>query len=792
MFLLIVSVLFSAVVSSCNPGTSDMVDSMAENSGITEVHFEDNPTAIEYYHAENSYRFDPMPDLPEGGEYTSSISVHSNTDTNIYIRCRSFVSGDTSRYAVINSEGELLSLLPCYYDIEYNDQLKEYVPMFHVMEDHSVYYVVTPLLYTIDDPHYTIEHIDADSNLIASAILPQFGTSDFVVFDDREEPLILVDNDGSICIYDMHLNLIDTIPGSGGFLVSPKGEVLLSSGYVGQYSRLNLEERRTEAETVYTKPRNVSSDHERFFSIAESAYDIYFADRNGLWGSQAGDTEAVLLCDWTQSGLNYSGSTLEIQAILSEDTMVVKLYDPIIEQWKFGFLRRNEDGQTERIRVTLGFADACFAALDTSQTNLILNCISNFNQNNDTYFVELVDYADPLYHVETWTGSHMPTYLSPVFEEAMMNNTAADIIVSWQYVREEMQVYTRAGAFEDLSDVFSDVLLPAAVSAYTTDQGMFALPVNMRMNTLITKTSIADEDTPLALETLYNMAAGLNEGQGLFDARKDMLTETLMQVTMASFADRETGTCYYDSAAFADFVAFYESIDSYGPSRNDLWMEMEQGMLFLGTPEYVEYFRRGDILITDTAFGSINDYMAMRFLLDGEPFTIHGYPTEDGERMLMTSEYDIHLNTKSAVKGGAAEFLSYLLSDDVQTSSMVSRTSFPVTKSGLEQILEPGWYRVDLNRAAEQLGEQYYRMSMPYVCYPDLDPIDANERDYEFTEEDRDIVRRLFYETEMQSLVDTTMSAIIEEELSAYRAGVRTLVETQRILQSRLYIYVNE
>ena len=44
----------------------------------------------------------------------------------------------------------------------------------------------------------------------------------------------------------------------------------------------------------------------------------------------------------------------------------------------------------------------------------------------------------------------------------------------------------------------------------------------------------------------------------------------------------------------------------------------------------------------------------------------------------------------------------------------------------------------------------------------------------------------------MQSLVDTTLSSIIEEELSAYRAGAQTLERTQEILQSRVFIYINE
>ena len=57
---------------------------------------------------------------------------------------------------------------------------------------------------------------------------------------------------------------------------------------------------------------------------------------------------------------------------------------------------------------------------------------------------------------------------------------------------------------------------------------------------------------------------------------------------------------------------------------------------------------------------------------------------------------------------------------------------------------------------------------------------------------DRAAIRALFYRNDMQSLTDTTMTAILEEELSAYRAGIRSLEETQNILQSRLWIYINE
>ena len=66
------------------------------------------------------------------------------------------------------------------------------------------------------------------------------------------------------------------------------------------------------------------------------------------------------------------------------------------------------------------------------------------------------------------------------------------------------------------------------------------------------------------------------------------------------------------------------------------------------------------------------------------------------------------------------------------------------------------------------------------------------QADIPFPEEDKARLRALFYDTPTQSMVDSTLTSILTEELSAYQAGIRTLEETQKLLQSRLYIYVNE
>ena len=61
-----------------------------------------------------------------------------------------------------------------------------------------------------------------------------------------------------------------------------------------------------------------------------------------------------------------------------------------------------------------------------------------------------------------------------------------------------------------------------------------------------------------------------------------------------------------------------------------------------------------------------------------------------------------------------------------------------------------------------------------------------------YDEDDLAAVRTLLYNTETTVNIDTTVQTIINEEMSAYRAGVRSLAQAQKIMQSRLWIYINE
>ena len=62
----------------------------------------------------------------------------------------------------------------------------------------------------------------------------------------------------------------------------------------------------------------------------------------------------------------------------------------------------------------------------------------------------------------------------------------------------------------------------------------------------------------------------------------------------------------------------------------------------------------------------------------------------------------------------------------------------------------------------------------------------------EITDEDKQQLMRFFETCMGRADTDAVISGIVEEELSAYRAGVRSLEDASRMIQSRVQIYLYE
>ena len=764
--------------------------------------FSNDADPLPMFQSENRYQFEEISLESDGYTYSGLYKGYFHTEDQF---CFTASDGQQGYMLSMEQDGSIAEARPYTAIYEKNDQWTESSGAIYMMEDGSIYYTSFPIKYLEGTNHCWIRHVGADGQLIASDVIPGTGPNrSMAVLEDRDDPIIIVGASDSVCVYDLSLNLIAEFPNSvsGAFMYAPDGRIYVSSYWLGQYLCFDPDAMTLEYTDNLSAPRNVDSHADRYFSAVPSAYDIYYADRKGFWGYRQGEQEAELLCSWSESSLTYSpeGNELNIYGVWDENTLIIRYLDPIKNTRKEGFLRRVSGTEQERIRVTLAFADAYLASMQYNTSNQILEYIADFNRNNDTYFIEYVDYADPAYRVTTYVG-HPPTYLTPAFEEAALRNTAADLIVSWGYVREEMQKYVAANAFVNLGDALADALLPCVVSGYrASDGGLYALPIGIRLHTLV---SAGDGNigTPgsLNLPALYSLASSSTDGQTLFGSgfNGTALVQNFMAVTMASFADRTAKTCRFDSAEFAEFIRFYENIEEYRAFWNGMndgmYMETSARHLVIGSAAYMEKVRNGEILLSELQLDNLNVFGSLYYLFDGNAFTLHGYPTETGECLLIDSEYDIHMSADSKVQRGAAEFLAYLLSDRIQQTDTLSMENFPITKSSFDAILDARrFFRFNTETPVSPAMDDSVTVNQIVYGFPLSEHPKEGQADIPFPEEDKARLRALFYDTPTQSMVDSTLTSILTEELSSYQAGIRTLEETQKILQSRLYIYVNE
>ena len=60
------------------------------------------------------------------------------------------------------------------------------------------------------------------------------------------------------------------------------------------------------------------------------------------------------------------------------------------------------------------------------------------------------------------------------------------------------------------------------------------------------------------------------------------------------------------------------------------------------------------------------------------------------------------------------------------------------------------------------------------------------------TDEDKAKLMQFFEQCNMQMMPDDVILSIVNEELSYWYGGAKTLEETTKIIQSRVWIYLNE
>ena len=161
--------------------------------------------------------------------------------------------------------------------------------------------------------------------------------------------------------------------------------------------------------------------------------------------------------------------------------------------------------------------------------------------------------------------------------------------------------------------------------------------------------------------------------------------------------------------------------------------------------------------------------------------------------------------------GGVRAFLDFALSDAAQTSELLTSSFLPVTASAIRSLLDRHtytyWFREEDYRDYT-VWENGREIVIGKLLFPEFigsvppaeDILGAYAddgmplREYILTEEDKETFLSFFEHAAMETVTakDSVIESILKEELSAYYSGAKTLEDVSKLIQSRVWIYLNE
>ncbi len=180
------------------------------------------------------------------------------------------------------------------------------------------------------------------------------------------------------------------------------------------------------------------------------------------------------------------------------------------------------------------------------------------------------------------------------------------------------------------------------------------------------------------------------------------------------------------------------------------------------------------------------------------PFSLCGYPTDDESRYFIETDSlgMLSVFADSPNLGGCKEFLDFILSDDMQTSSLLTKYQLPVTRSALERLIDETRYYYFSKTPSRVAGMDPTLMTLllePMMTSNTYDEDAASRYTViEITDEDKARIMSFIDNSTSCPYPDRVILSIVNEELSVYSAGARSLEESTKIIDTRVWIYLNE
>lgn len=474
--------------------------------------------------------------------------------------------------------------------------------------------------------------------------------------------------------------------------------------------------------------------------------EIYYAGQGGLlrWDAVSGKCERI----YRDTSLD----PLKCEAILetSEDT-VVMMYDDKDETY---MLRLQLNGEREE---------------------KVLRIYQLFDDYGVKQYMDEYSRKHPGIKIESVIVKNEGDDMDMALNRLMTRLSAGETPDLFLIQREELILLQDKGVLAELQDLLPKELLgqifPGALQYGTVEDKLYGVTTEVNVETLIVSGDVWQGET-----WSYKDVMGLMEEQGdaggfecVFGRETpDKLLYHLairdIRAGNSSLVDEEKKECYFDSE---EFVKILEFCRKYGKDADMIeYMDFQ---------EQVEAMRSGKMLAMYTG-GTLQDFSRTMSAL-GDNYRCVGYPTEGDYGGYASCYQCIAVNAASENQAAAVDFLEYLLSGKVQRSVGVKTVRRDILTGNVRNAGEPleggPWiteYPVFQNGAKEVV------------------PLGGKSDGSSFLPEYLEILER----AESMSSWMGEMEMIIIEEAAAYFNGDKTAKEAAEVIQSRIWLYLNE
>ena len=415
-----------------------------------------------------------------------------------------------------------------------------------------------------------------------------------------------------------------------------------------------------------------------------------------------------------------------------------------------------------------------------------------FNQQNPEYRIELQQ------HLCNATDEQQQ-----VFNALLLTEPRPDLFFSEN--TDCFSLHNGKNVYLDLSPVTEDTVFGCIYDIHGENGALYQLPLAMTAALLVSPSKI--EDGALTWEELDKL---VNASDDINILTSDTSLDSLIyQNTLMQFVDRENKTASFDSDAFATAISVLQKLDGVtDPTAGQL--THQSGHYCITNGMLPRRLADGGIKLLSFHFTNIRTYGAMRLIFGDTPFTLCGYPTVDGSLSArIRGESYLSVSADTAYPDAALTFVSFLLSDDAQTNPALTDRALPVTPSAMQAMLDLHrwqYYNKELGRDLTESPDTQTLFLSWVGTTSEFDPgfgntnADGTPGDkaaeifhiMNFTDEDDRRIMDFFNNVTTYVSADGKVEEIANEELSFWQGNARSLEDTGEIINSRVWIYLNE